>query len=195
MGEAGNNGGRERQGSCRGLLWILRCCIGTTTAVSPGQKQVTKELAQYDGVRAVGPLAEALTWKDKSIRIIAEAALIRLLPRIQASDADCLNEKQRKCLHQALYCKNEPLVLAILTALEQVGDEKAMPYVEKLAAGRTRSSWEKRIQAAAEVCLPYLKQRVEEARSRQTLLRAAPATFVLAHPQRPELTDVDRLGE
>jgi hypothetical protein len=170
--------------------------FGAVAAATQGQKKAAKELAQFEDIRAVGPLAEALEYQDKGLRSEAEAALIRLLPRLQASDAGHLNEDQRKCLHRALYCKNTSLVLAILKALEQVGDEKALPYVEKLAEGRTRRSRDRQIQADAASCLPYLKQRAEESRSRQTLLRAAsaldtPADILL----RPVMASADTPSE
>jgi len=52
-------------------------------------------------------------------------------------------------------------------------DEKAIPYVEKLAAGEGRAAKDSRVREAAEACLPFLRQRAEQERSRQTLLLRA----------------------
>jgi hypothetical protein len=74
-------------------------------------------------------------------------------------------------LLKALGGKDRDLTLAILKAWEQVGDEKALPAVERLAAG----TWDSRVRAAADACLPALRQRAELARQRDTLLRPASA--------------------
>ncbi|HZT42096.1 MAG TPA: hypothetical protein VFA07_07895 [Chthonomonadaceae bacterium] len=104
---------------------------------------------------------------------LVKLALIRLLPRLQASDAHLLNVEQRKSLCRALNDKSSKLVLAILKAFEQVGDAEALPYVQKLAEGKGRARTEKRIQEAAQACLPFLSRLAEQTQARQTLLRAA----------------------
>jgi hypothetical protein len=150
--------------------------IAAAFAVSQAQRNATRKLAQFEDIRTVGPLAEALEFNDKSMRAVTEEALIKLLPRLRASDAPLLNEDQRACLNRALTrSKNTPLVLAILKAYEQVGDEKALPCVEKLAEGEGRTGKEERVQAAAIGCLPALRTRIEQQRASQTLLRASDA--------------------
>ncbi len=140
--------------------------------------------------------------EEKSVRADVEEALIRLLPRLQASDAGLLNVEQRACLNKALNCGNETLIVAILRAYEQVGDAAALPYVESRArevppvapAPQTVGTSERIIQGllgtkikaspsaqitqAAQACLPYLHERVESQRASQTLLRGASANEV-----------------
>lgn len=66
--------------------------------------------------------------------------------------------------------------IAILQAVEQVSDSKALSLVERLTQREAVSAGEKRIQEAAKQCLPALQLRAEEQRSSQTLLRVADAS-------------------
>jgi hypothetical protein len=169
--------------------------IAAAFAASQVQKKVTKELAEFEDIRSVGPLALALEYQDRELKAVAENKLTRLLPRLQVSDAPLLDEEQRKCLYRALRGRNTELVLAILKALEQVGDEQAVPYVQKLADGEGIAATALRIREAAQACLPALQQRAELERSRQTLLRAASASDtpsdVLLRPASGALVEAD----
>jgi len=144
-------------------------------AATQTQKNAATALAKYDDLRGVGPLAEAMEFDDKNVRAEAEKALIRLLPNLNASHAHFLNDDQRRCLNRALWRKNVDLTCAILKAYEQVGDETALPHVERLANGKAATAKEKRIRQAAIDCLPFLKESIERERARQTLLRPAAA--------------------
>lgn len=107
---------------------------------------------------------------------MAEQALIRLLPRLRPTDAGLLNEAQRDILCRELSGGNElmtgrfddssepdaNLIVAILRALEQVGDARFVPPVEKLAAGKGRAKKDARIREAAQACLPFLQARAEQ---------------------------------
>ncbi|HLK56104.1 MAG TPA: hypothetical protein VKU00_06055 [Chthonomonadaceae bacterium] len=65
--------------------------------------------------------------------------------------------------------------VAILQAFAQVGDSKALPVVERLAKGETKTEGEKRIQEAAQACMPALQLRADCAGHSRTLLCAANA--------------------
>lgn len=134
--------------------------------------ETTRRLAEGDDVRAVGPLAEALFDGDKAVREIAERGLIRLLPRLKESDAHVLNEEQNRRLRRALDGSNEDLAIAVLRALEFVGDSNALWDVLKLRS-RTRAE---RVRDAAKECLPYLEARVPQ----DSLLRSSEAPSVPA---------------
>jgi hypothetical protein len=127
----------------------------------------------FEDVSIVGPLAEALEYRSKRVREAATAALIRLLPRLQTTDSDLLNSEQRDSLHRALMGNSPELVLAVLGALDQVGDSRAIPNVEVLAAGLGVAAGDRRIRDMAQQTLLVLRQRVELQRAPQTLLRAA----------------------
>ncbi len=164
--------------------------FGATAAFSRTHKAAAQRISEFQDVRAVGHLATAMEIQDKGTRRIVEDALTRLLPEMRASDAGLLNAEQRENLYRGLRRKNPPLVLAILTALEQVGDSKAIPYVEKLEKNLLEQQAEakklarlqpaeidQQLQAARE-CLQFLQDHVQQEQARQTLLRASSAAQV-----------------
>jgi len=75
------------------LSGVLRGQTALRTAVGA--------LASSDDLQAIGALTEALTLGEPYYSM-AVAALTRLLPRLQPSDAELLNETQRDCLRRAL---------------------------------------------------------------------------------------------
>ena len=98
------------------------------------------QLAQRDDIRVVGPLAEALRSWDREAQEIAEAALIRLLPRLRAEHDVLLTPDQRKTLNRALRGRNELLALAILKALKHIGDSaESLTCVTRMVYERSRS--------------------------------------------------------
>jgi HEAT repeat protein len=137
---------------------------------------------RYEDVRAVGLLAEALSFGDKAVRAVAEQALIRLLPRLQPEDAELLNKKQRECLYRAMRNGNPELVIAILKALTRVGDEEALRHVEDLCM----NARDPRVRWAAMECLPGLKERVIREGMAQRLLRPADPPCVPPQEEKPE---------
>ncbi len=135
------------------------------------QKDAARTLAKYNDKRGVGRLAEALEYQDKAVVSEAEAALIRLLPGLLATDHALLSHEQRRCLDRALVKpRKAELPLAILAAYEQVGDPDSVAVVERLAAGEIRRVDPAVIERAAEV-LPAMRVRAQEVRAAQTLLR------------------------
>ncbi len=80
-----------------GEALVITTVFGGETAY----RVAVNALASTDDLRAVGPLAEALTLGGSSYSL-AVSALTRLLPRLQPSDGELLNETQRACLHRAL---------------------------------------------------------------------------------------------
>lgn len=132
----------------------------------------TREIAWLEDVRSVGALAEALDIDERAFAIQVELALAKLLPRLQASDASLLNERQRLCLYRCLTTQNankkREFTLTVLKAVEQIGDEKAIPYVEKLLPV---------LPQPAEQCLSSLRIHAEEQRASSMLLRASSETM------------------
>jgi hypothetical protein len=161
------------------FLFVFISLFGGAAAASQLQKNATSLLAKYDDLRAVGPLADALDIEDGDIRAVCREALTRLLPRLQASDAALLSPEQRENLNLTLkkadLKQDAELILAILQAWQQVGDEKAVPYVERLTQLKNDSEAGTRIREAAQACLPYLQERLEKARLAGMLLRPAAA--------------------
>ena len=139
--------------------------------------KTAQKMTQLDDPRAIGPLLAALYLNDPDVVGPAENALLRLLPRLQASDAKSITEAQRECLYQRLTIDDarskSEFLIAALQAVEQIGDAKAVPYVEALAASTYRSMGARRVREAAIHCLPFLKARAEQKEWSDNLLRAS----------------------
>lgn len=128
-------------------------------------------------------MVDALAWADKELLPKIEAALVRLLPRLQATDAHLLNAAQRERLNSRLIQNlrldpdHRELIVAILKAWEQVGDESALEIVRAIADSPV---WTKQYsheeREAARHCLPFLEQSIERQRYSQSLLRASQAS-------------------
>jgi hypothetical protein len=156
-----------------GAYYFVGVAAGVALASTRRQKAAARLLAECDDLRAVGPLVGALERQDAGTRAAARTALVRQLPRLRPADAHLLDETQRACLHRALAGKDAELAHAILAALQQVGDARAIPAVEKLAAGKGAAAKDGKLRQEAIDCLPVLRERAEEERVRQTLLRPA----------------------
>ena len=68
------------------------------------------------------------------------------------------------------YRSSRSLKLALLTALEQIGDARALPALEHLLADGAPE-----IRARASECLPLVQQRIRQKQESMTLLRASDA--------------------
>lgn len=163
--------------------------LGVATMEAPVEDEVAEALLRLDDPRAVGPIAEALDRAET--RWVAEEVLIRLLPRLRASDAGRLNEAQRASLYRNLRRENTRFILACLQALQQVGDEAAVAHVKRLAERKGRRAAARQIREAAMETLAYLEIRLTRERNRRTLLRVAPEPT--ERLPRPALPPTDRL--
>lgn len=166
--------------------WLVSAAFGVLFAaatqlpryvLSQEQAIAAQRLAAFDNVQGVGPLAEALEWPDPAIRATAARSLTRLLPLLNAADGGLLTSRQRGCLHRVLRMgnaqKQEALLIAILKALEQVGDEEAVPYVKQLANGQAKTRIQQHVQDRARECLPFLEAGASQRQGSQILLRAS----------------------
>lgn len=153
------------------MWWLL----GGLGAASKLQKESVRKLAKMPDIRGIGYFVDALGFADKDVTREAAEALLILLPQLKASDAHLLNDEQRSILYKQIRGKDTKLILAILKALEQVGDEKAVPFVQERIDRKHSSGDVLRIQTAAQECMPALKARVEQERAAHTLLRATTA--------------------
>ncbi|HLV78869.1 MAG TPA: hypothetical protein VKT32_01270 [Chthonomonadaceae bacterium] len=174
------------------------------------ERRAAHAIAHFDDVRAVGPLMTAymtgffdnaffvrLFSRRETQQQFLATRLKELLPRMKSGDVSLLSAQQRQGLYNAVILSEDAeLVRAILKALEQIGDSRALPYVEKLATGKVRADdpgtrnarrqirflqWARRrragkadaqrIREAAQDCLPFLLDRAKA--GEQTLLRAA----------------------
>ena len=140
-----------------------------------------------DDMRVVGPLIDYLI--NGELHSAVEDALTRLLPRVQASDAEQFTpaRRDRLCRELArnrsafvhfypLRRQNPAYAVAILKAFEQVGGEFELPEARALTNGSIKGV-SPSVQAAARECLPFLEQRVHAQQSRVELLRAASSSI------------------
>src|SRR5258708_17951514 len=155
-------------------LFILSAYV---TAASVAQKNAARALALFDDPKVVGALAEALDYNDQDVETVARETLIRNLPRLKASDGEYLNSDQRKCLHKVILKpdKDIKLGMAILTALDQVGDDRDVLAVRRLAEGEAATANQKKLGDGALDILPDFEERSERAKAAQILLRAVSA--------------------
>lgn len=172
---------------------IIPAALLIHNSISPRKKRrkIVEDIVRMDDIRSIGPLIDALKLVDLKISFAVIEILIRLFPRLLPSDTHLISAKQRAYLCQILslppnIITNDAQIpgqtshndttlfrIAILQALSQVGDKNCLQVVRKLALGPARSESQKRIQVAAQNCLPLLLSRVEQQQSSQTLLRAA----------------------
>lgn len=177
-------------GISAGLFWNVRRIAN-----------LQKQFAGIEDVQYINNVIDAFgnEWSRPDKAIVE--TLIKLLCRLQASDARFLTTSNRLVLNIILrsdvfllrnfgisstastqspaYSPRNRLkledrirlVLAVVKAMEQVGDETAIAPVRHL----TKSLW-KPVREAAQECLPFLYQRANEQRASQGLLRPADNT-------------------
>lgn len=165
------------------LYYLMRAGVvimGILYPLALLQGWIALRIIAIDLPQAVGPLIDVLATRT-SIGFFPgrkiKVALIRLLPRLQSTDANLLVPRQRSALNRFLRHDdsgrnpfyNADLSVAILRALEQVGDETALPDVRNLA----KSAKDARVRSAAQECLPFLQQLVDHPHLENTLLRAS----------------------
>ncbi|HZT43288.1 MAG TPA: hypothetical protein VFA07_14050, partial [Chthonomonadaceae bacterium] len=171
------------------LIVLLGAFMDASTLLARIIQNTVRALIRLQDRQAIGPLVEAMDIEDGPLRRLVAEALTGLLPHLHASDAGLLTHSQRSRLYRVLQKCSEPsrfiprwlraqqsttraeLANAILKAMEQVGDEKALPYVERLAACPAYSPAMERVRNAARDCLPFLQTRIAQVDASQTLLR------------------------
>jgi hypothetical protein len=170
------------------ILAVIVMCSWLLHTIFPAEtKKALKSAANLEDIRLVGPLVELLKFEDAGIKRLAGETLIKLLPRLKASDAFLLNTTQRALLCKALMARvnAESFRIAILKAFEQVGDSTCLATVQRLADGEIANEAEARVRDAARECVPYLQARLEQEKAAQSLLRPSAAghsSETLLHP-------------
>lgn len=165
-------GNGSQVGSFTGMIGGMVALFAATQL----QKDAATALTRYDDIRSVGPLAEALEFEDKGVATEASGALVRLLPRLRASDHAVLTPDQRRCLDRSVVKRrNADLTMAVLAAYEQIGDETSVELVERIAAGEVKGIGDQRVIAYAGEILPAMRRNAELVKAAQTLLRPADA--------------------
>ncbi len=164
------------------VLGLLFIGLARLCSVTPVQVEAIRTLAAIDDVRAVGPLLEALEWRDLAsftgVQSLAAQSLSRLLPRLRQEDADLLDDRQRACLYRLL--RHHPsddqteLILALLSAVAKVGDTRAVAHLERMTLDVRGGPPRQRVRRSAQEALALLRERLGSAP--RTLLRASSST-------------------
>jgi hypothetical protein len=132
-------------------------------------------LKRHETLESVGALIDAMEAGG-----CAAPALVALLPRLRRQDAALLDSRRRSALYRVLRSYNSELILAILKAFEQVGDDEAIPHVKRLTACPIWIADSEQIKAAACGCLRILCATEGAWKSRRLLLRSARAPTAAA---------------
>lgn len=168
------------------------------------KKSLSEYIKQGSDKSQVGSLIRALRVDSAEVKRHATLALIKLLPQMNASDASLFGDEERVILTRILsispYDKGPrdltelwsraaeereiALRVSILKALEQVGGEKELLSVARLAKVQPPPPSMMRMPAviteAAQQCLPYLQTRADEQLAGRQLLRASSSDAVTA---------------
>ena len=124
----------------------------------------------------IAALIDAMEFTDEPTACRARMAVIDLLPCLEAEDGVLLRNRQRTSLHRALRGSNAELILAILQALEQIGDSKAISYVQRLTSCPVWITDSEHISFMAKRCLLALNSRMEADQTARALVRAVSAS-------------------
>jgi hypothetical protein len=153
------------------------------------RRSLIELVSTLDDPRFIGPaltmlVPDGITESQMSralnphIRDSITDALKNMLPRLRASDNLMLSRPQMQTLLFLLDRPNKDMKLthSVLRALQQIGDETAIPVVERLARSQRGivADW-------ARETLVYLQDRVDQKRQAQTLLRASGASESIGH--------------
>ena len=141
-------------------------------------KQSILALTERGGISAIPILTGAMWNIDPEIAGAVPPALIRLLPRLQAENAELLPPEQRANLHRLLLHASEPnieLKLAALSALIQCGDEKTLRVLQSLLANKGFRPQDPLLLEAVREQEPLLAARLEQERVNAVMLRPASA--------------------
>lgn len=168
------------RGNALNLWWLFVWGGGAAAADERAgrRRQAAHALYLAGEPRAVGVLAVASRDGDHAVQRVADQALRDLLPRVRASDSMYIDAEQMHALLELAEHGNAHMQSNVLKALEQIGDQRAIPVVENLTlAGRTTN-----VRRCALACLPFLIERVRLAREQSTLLRASASPGAAAVP-------------
>ncbi len=162
------------------IALVLLLSLFFATRPTLMQMRAVHVLAGFDDARIIGPLAEALQLEDVYTERVAAASLKRILPRVRATEAALIDNDHRTFLYHALQSDDSDLVIAVLAALEQIGDSNALPFVEKLSERPVRTASDLQLRNAASQSIPAILASAARHDVGSTLLRPT------VEPAKPE---------
>jgi hypothetical protein len=160
-----------------GLLLLLRMRRGGLSILAARAKRAKLALLSLEDVRCIAPVCETLLVEKFHIPKLQEGILTNLLVKLKATDVSLLPPAATKRFYTFLQIDNAvhhaDFLIAILRALEQVGDETAIPSVSGLANSFANTPNGIRVRTEAQHCLAALRERVGRMEFGKTLLRAS----------------------
>ena len=133
-------------------------------------------------VQSVGDLVDLLETRgsasyigDERVEAI-KTGLTALLREIRPEDINMLSPLQRKRLYWYLMSSDTHLVLALLQALQYIGDNDALSAICKLEAGNWSAARNEEVRTAAKECREAIEERAQQAADPRNLLRASSVT-------------------
>lgn len=157
-----------RGGILTNFWWAFPGTAWAVDKTAHRRRETASALGQAGDPRAVGVLAVVVRDGDRSVRRAANFALLTLLPRVRADHAAFITSDQMNALLELGFHSPPGMQIAVLKALEQVGDQRAIPVVENLVL-----SSQPDVREQASQCLPFLLARVRRSEQSATLLRGA----------------------
>lgn len=159
------------------LVFTCGAGIWVWTVMERQEMRTIELLAVCRDKRSLGSLLDAANCSNRRVRKAVETALIELLPGVTQADSSLLNTTHREMLNALLYGKSSELALAALTAIEQVGDGMALPYLTSMAAGKGIPNLLRdrgfEVAVRARLAVERIHQRIESQNRANVLLRAA----------------------
>jgi hypothetical protein len=173
----------ELLGLSNGLVWLLFSVLGILAAAVLAARHIRTgqhTVLSLTDARGVGALIERWSVSLGADSKAMSGLLIAALYRIKTSDASLLTRAHRSILNEGLrapeFDRNAELLVAVLCAYSQVGDETSLPAIEDLARHEGEPGPEHRVREAARNCLAELRPRLERQRPGKELLRASGET-------------------
>lgn len=202
-----------------GFLSAAGCLPEGLTFASRLQTSLTLIAGDIQDARLL-PFALSHLWNSSGfINTSVRDGVKQLLPKVRAEDAEFWNADQKRTLLKLLDppYRDPELIVRVLKALEQIGDETALPAVQRLAIMQHRKQsaplrrgankgfshrvWgQDDIRQAASECQAILEARALTAQQATTLLRAtyqedatAPETLLRSLAAQSEDTPAEQL--
>jgi hypothetical protein len=146
-------------------IWIILNILGIT-AFRSRRKQIAKLLDGANDAALVGAMAGL--HRERRFRREARSALLKMLPKVDATKSDQLSEHDMKALTELIDDSDPSIVSGALEALAAVGGKDCLRSLERVA----RSGPEELRARAADV-LATVRGRAARQSEQATLLRAA----------------------
>jgi len=136
----------------------------------PVRKSAIFALARSSDPRYIGTLASCLSDPAPAVQQLAVYGLMQILPLTRVQHKKYIASDAMAVLLHVLDGEDTDLAVAVLNAMQEIGDTRALHRVAFLIDSPLHF---KSVRSAAKTCLPYVKMRIREAHLAQELLRPA----------------------